>query len=300
MNADPPPSRPPSGAVPWHTHDVVLHPDRVVKRFRRSEGRDPFVRERRALVLLARHAPDLAPVLLDVRDPTGAAAPPTLVTSRLPGDCLRGKPLGPRQLTAWARAVQAVHSALPPAELARLPLRRGHQRDAVARVRAWCATPPDRPLAPAVRRALRAGTNWLDRVWPDAPDADRPLPAEVPADVPAVFGAGDGNAANYLWDGRRVRVVDFEESGRSDRAYELAEIVEHVAAWLPRPFDTAAFLDRFALTPAESARLRECRTLHALVWLCLLAADDPARPRNPPGTAERQARRLWRRLDDAP
>ncbi|MCZ0970865.1 phosphotransferase [Streptomyces albulus] len=115
-----------------------------------------------------------------------------------------------------------------------------------------------------------------------------------------MFGAGDGNAANYLWDGRRVRVVDFEESGRSDRAYELAEIVEHVSAWQPHPFDTAAFLGRFALTPAESARLRECRTLHALMWLCLLAADDPAHPRNPPGTAARQARRLWRRLDDAP
>ncbi|MCE4942496.1 aminoglycoside phosphotransferase family protein [Streptomyces albulus] len=296
MNADPPPSPPPSGTVHWHTHDVVLHPDRVVKRFRRAEGCDPFVRERRALLLLGRHAPGIAPVLLDVRDPTGAAAPPTLVMSRLPGACLRGRPLGPRELTAWARAVRAVHTALPPAELARLPLRHGHQRDTVARVRAWCAAPPDRPLAPDVRRALRAGTDWLDRAGPGAPGARRALPA----DVPAVFGAGDGNAANYLWDGRRVRVVDFEESGRSDRAYELAEIVEHVSAWQPHPFDTAAFLGRFALTPAESARLRECRTLHALMWLCLLAADDPAHPRNPPGSAARQARRRWRRLDDAP
>ncbi|KUL37243.1 aminoglycoside phosphotransferase [Streptomyces sp. NRRL F-4489] len=114
-----------------------------------------------------------------------------------------------------------------------------------------------------------------------------------------MFGAGDGNSANYLWDGHRVRVVDLEESGRSDRAYELAEIVEHVSAWVPRPFDTAAFLRRFPLTPAESARLRECRILLALVWLSLLAGDDPAHPRNPPGTAERQARRLLRRLDGA-
>ncbi|MEW1654854.1 hypothetical protein [Streptomyces sp. NPDC093707] len=66
---------------------------------------------------------------------------------------------------------------------------------------------------------------------------------------------------------------------------------------MPRPFDTGAFLRHFPLTPAEAARLCICRTLLALVWLCLLAHDDPAHSRNPPGTAERQARRLLRLLD---
>ncbi|MFD9129209.1 hypothetical protein [Kitasatospora sp. NPDC059571] len=46
------------------------------------------------------------------------------------------------------------------------------------------------------------------------------------------------------------------------------------------------------LAPAEAARLTDCRRLLALVWLFLLALDDPERPRNPPGSAARQARRL--------
>ncbi|MFI1203945.1 aminoglycoside phosphotransferase family protein [Streptomyces sp. NPDC020883] len=295
MNTDPMPPHPSTGTIRWHTHDLALHADRVVKRFRPAEGPGPCTRERRALTLLATHAPGVAPVLLSAHDAAGAADRPTLVMSRLPGVPLRGNPLDERQLTAWAQAVRTVHTALPPAELARLPLRHGHQRETVERVRTWYARPPDRPFGPAVRRALEAGADWLDGSGFGAPGA----PHGVPADVPAVFGAGDGNSANYLWDGRRVRVVDFEESGRSDRAYELAEIVEHISARVPRPFDTAAFLRRFPLTPAESARLRDCRTLLALVWLCLLAADDPARPRNPPGTAEQQARRLLRRLDGA-
>ncbi|MFE7319137.1 aminoglycoside phosphotransferase family protein [Streptomyces sp. NPDC057555] len=293
MTTDRTPPGPPSGAGPWHTHDLTLHPDRVVKRFRAAEGPGPSACERRALTLLATHAPGVAPVLLDTREPPAADGPPTLVMSRLPGVPLRGRPLGERQLSAWAWAVRTVHAAVPPAELARVPLRPGHQRETVARVRAWYDRMPEVRLSLSVRRAVRAGMDWLDTAGPGAPDT----PTGLPPDVPAVFGAGDGNSANYLWDGHRVRVVDFEESGRSDRAYELAEIVEHIAARVPRPFDTAAFLRHFPLTPAEAARLCTCRTLLALVWLCLLAHDDPVHPRNPPGTAERQARRLLRLLD---
>jgi Ser/Thr protein kinase RdoA (MazF antagonist) len=110
--------------------------------------------------------------------------------------------------------------------------------------------------------------------------------------VPPVFGPGDGNLANYLWNGCRVQVVDFEDSGRSDRAFELAEITEHVGCWVERPLDVSGFLGRFDLSRAEAARLGECRRLLALVWLFLLASDDSENPRNPPGTAERQAGRL--------
>lgn len=95
-------------------------------------------------------------------------------------------------------------------------------------------------------------------------------------------------------------MVDFEDSGRSDRAFELAEITEHVSSWVDGGFDggvgggldAAAFLARFDLTVQERARLRDCRRLLALTWLFILAAADPARSRNPPGTDERQALRL--------
>ncbi|WUO26341.1 aminoglycoside phosphotransferase [Streptomyces sp. NBC_00287] len=112
--------------------------------------------------------------------------------------------------------------------------------------------------------------------------------------IPPVFGAGDGNFANYLWDGSRVQIVDFEDSGLSDRAFELAEITEHVASWVDQPLDVASFPNQFDLTTAESVRLTECRRLLALVWLFLLIFDeDQKNPRNPPGAVERQADRLF-------
>ncbi|WP_433859636.1 aminoglycoside phosphotransferase [Streptomyces kronopolitis] len=108
-----------------------------------------------------------------------------------------------------------------------------------------------------------------------------------------MFGAGDGNLANFLWDGRTVRIVDFEDSGRSDRAFELAEITEHVASWAEHPLDVSSFLGHFALTRAEQGRLREYRRLLVLVWLFLLLCDESSgNRRNPLGAVERQARRL--------
>jgi hypothetical protein len=50
-------------------------------------------------------------------------------------------------------------------------------------------------------------------------------------------------------------------------------------------------LSHFDLTAAETARLRDCRRLLALVWLFLLALDH-RNVRNPPGTTARQADRL--------
>ncbi len=43
-----------------------------------------------------------------------------------------------------------------------------------------------------------------------------------------MLALADGNLANFLWDGERCRVVDLEDSGASDRAYELADHVEHI------------------------------------------------------------------------
>ncbi|MEE1791108.1 aminoglycoside phosphotransferase [Streptomyces sp. BE308] len=127
------------------------------------------------------------------------------------------------------------------------------------------------------------GLEWLARS--DMERVGRP-------DVPRVFGPGDGDLADYLWDGTRVRVVDFEDSGLSDRPFELAEITEHVAARVGPPLAAETFLSLFDLNTAERARLSECRKLLALVWLFLLSFGDPQPPRNPPGTTERQAARL--------
>ncbi|MGE6737062.1 phosphotransferase, partial [Streptomyces sp. NPDC059900] len=162
------------------------------------------------------------------------------------------------------------------------------QSDLLAHLNVWAvkARPevPDGPVALAMDRGL----DWLARSG---------LDTHAAVDVPPVFGPGDGNLANYLWDGSSVRVVDFEDSGRSDRAFELAEITEHVGSWVEHPLDALSFLRHFDLTAAESVRLERCRRLLALVWLFLLYFDSHSEDtRNPVGTVERQADRLLRLL----
>ncbi len=272
----------------WSTHTVELKSDVVVKRFR-DNGRERGAREWRALTLLARYAPGLAPapVSADLTD-----ARPSVKMSRLTGVPMRGLPLDDERIAALARAVGELHAAVPQPVLADLPPRPWQQVQVIAAIRSW--TPGAlAETGRTVRSALKAGLDWLDRSGMER--ASRQA-------VPAVFGPGDGNLANYLWDGlgRRVRVVDFEDSGRSDRAFELAEITEHVASWVGssepgtvgESLDIASFLGHFDLTAAEADRLTDCRRLLALVWLFLLRLDDPVAPRNPPGTAERQAERL--------
>ncbi|MFB6437725.1 phosphotransferase family protein [Streptomyces sp. NPDC056411] len=266
----------------WGGHAIEMTADRVIKRFPAVE-RGRAVCEWRALTLLHAHAPGLAPRPWEA---DLEAAEPTVVMSRLAGVPLRGAALDRERTDALARAVTRIHTAVPSDIVREVPVREGHLGALIVRVRRWGVTV--RPQATGVvRQAMDAGLAWLARSGADV---------RTTGEVPAVFGAGDGNLANYLWDGVRVQVVDFEESGRSDRAFELAEIIEHVGSWVEHPLDVSAFLGHFDLTPAETVRLRECRRLLALVWLFLLTRDAATRPRNPAGTAERQAERLLDRL----
>jgi Ser/Thr protein kinase RdoA (MazF antagonist) len=264
------------------THTVEIGPV-VVKRFRRWDL-GQHRREWRALTLLAEHAPGLAPapVRADL-----TAEPPSVVMSRLDGTPLAAPVTGER-LDGLAEALDTVQRAVPARVLADLPSRLLHPRDALDHLRAWHArTRP--PVTGPAARAFSAVGEWVAR----------PRLEEIfAAEPPAVFGLGDGNLANHLWDGSRVRIVDFEFSGRSDRAYELAEVVEHVSAWVDGALDAPALLARFELSAAETARLRECRRLLALFWFLSLLSEDPARPRNPPGTVGRQAGRLLALLND--
>lgn len=262
----------------WGTHSIEMTGDRVIKRFpREDDGRAE--REWRALSLLAIYAPGLAP---EPREADLAAAEPVVVMSRLAGAPLRGTAVEGDKIEALAEAVTTLYEAVPADVVRRLPRRPGHQGELVGHLEEWAVTV--RPQAEGrVRQAMDAGLDWLARSEPGA---------DATGQVSPVFGPGDGNLANYLWDGFRVQIVDFEDSGCSDRAFELAEITEHVGSWVEHPFDVPAFLEHFDLSRAETARLRESRRLLALVWLFLLAGEERENPRNPPGTVERQAGRV--------
>lgn len=101
-----------------------------------------------------------------------------------------------------------------------------------------------------------------------------------------VLGHRDPNLTNYLWDGRRVRIVDFEDAAISDPATELAILLEHLSA---RHLDTAVLCAELVVDPV---RLLAARRLWAMFWLWLFRPGGPAERRNPPGAAQEQARRL--------
>lgn len=252
---------------PQSTHSFEVRGDVVVKRFTgKREGEHE--REWRALNLLAEYAPGLAPVPIEL-DGVNVAM------SRLDGVTLRSM-AHPRPMKELALALTELYSAMPAQVLADVPLRLWHLEELRAQIAKWCAAWQSRDELSDL--AVSEGARWLAG-WEPSGDGVTP-----------VFGAGDGNLANYLWDGSRVRMLDFEDSGRSDKAFELAEIVEHVAFWVDGEADLLAHID---LTPAEERRLADCRRLHALTWFFLLS---PEGPRNPPGTFHRQAERLLSRL----
>lgn len=258
------------------THELAIGEHEVVKTFRSWDRAEPD-REWTALEILHRRAPGLAPVPLGRRELGGR---PAVVMSRLPGEPLGGSPLTSRQVAAVAAAMSRLHSAVPPAELGSLPERLFGPPYAVRYLReAYDGLPQaqDGVVGTAVVEAAR---------WLASHDAKA-----LAAGGDEVFAQADGNLANYLWDGERCRLVDFEDSGVSDRAFEIADLVEHVSVWLPGLIDAETFVHLLDLDTATCARVRGMRRLFAVFWLHMLLPGNRGHHRNPPGTVDRQAER---------
>lgn len=252
----------------------------VVKRYRPNAGDLPH-REWRALQILHKYAPGLAP------EPVAAdlnAAPPSITMTALPGEALGDQPLSSPEMSAIRTALDRLYSCVPQQALADVPVRVNDPRQALAELRSQLAAQP-RPgdndiTAQAYDEALR----WLSR-----PEPNRILRAEPTGK--AVLARADHNLTNFLWDGHRVRLVDFEYSGRSDRAAEMAELVEHISARSTPDTAWQQFLDELDLPRADRAQLATLRRLLAIMWLFLLLPGQPAERRNPPGTLRKQAQR---------
>ncbi|WP_075899014.1 aminoglycoside phosphotransferase family protein [Actinomadura sp. CNU-125] len=259
-----------------NTHDVTLKANVVVKTYQ-VRAQDASIREWRTLNLLERYAPDLAPRPLEA---DLAADPPYVVMSRLPGVPLQA--LATReQAEAMAGALRRMQDSVPQNVLASVPARAGTAPEFIAGLRNAYGQEPRLGSDALVVDALRVGSHWLAQ-----PQLDR-----LAVEVEPVLGSGDGNAANYLWDGEKVRAIDFEYAGRSDRWFELAEVVEHVSVWVGAGIDAEWVMSCFEPSPAQARRLHDCRRLLALYWLLALLPDSPGHNRNPPGTVQRQARR---------
>jgi hypothetical protein len=230
-----------------------------------SWSRDEHLSEWAALQLVSAATHDLVPTPLHLE-----VDPPSVTMSLLPGVPLNGS-LTVAELDGLEVALRELWSV--PAD----------------GLRQLAPASPERVLA----RVKEAVTCWqgggivaeahaLALEWLACP---APEQFSTPYADPVV-GHGDPNLSNYLWDGSRVRIVDFEDGGRSDVAVELANLVEHLSA---RDTDWAEFVTRF---PVDPARFAAARCVWATFWLTLLRPGGPSARRNPAGTAEKQAERL--------
>lgn len=265
------------------SHDLTFGSHTVTKTYR-SWARGEPQREWSALGLLQRHAPGLAPQPLSA-DLQGE--PPSVVMTRLPGESLADTPVTSRHTNAMAAALRQLHTAVPATDLTDQPLRNWHPAEAVANLRAWRQEPHELGDDPQNAAAFDSASRWLESAEPDQLAA---------ADVPPVFTMADGNLSNFIWCDGEVRLVDFEDSGRSDRAFELADIVEHISMWVDEPVNTDLLMDALVLDAGERTRFVGCRRLWATFWLLMLLPSGRAHARNPVGTIDRQAQRVLRLL----
>jgi Phosphotransferase enzyme family len=250
------------------THDLAWLPGgRLRKRYTDWE-RGEHRREWMLLQALSPNVPDLVPQPLEA---DLDVVPPWIEMTALPGESLSGS-LAAQQLDALEATLRRVWS-VPAGDL---PPRRFHPAEARSVVGSG--------LAAATRPSGCAGKAY------DV--CTEFLAGPVPELDATVIGQGDANLANYLWDGETVRLVDFEDGGASEVAYELGFIVEHLAG---RETDWTPLLDRFA-GEVNPARLRDARLTSAAHWLLLLLPGGPAARRNPPGTLQAQAERILTQL----
>ena len=247
-----------------HTHRIEISGEVVTKTYV-DWRRDEHLREWTALRVISAAKPDLVPVPIRLARPVPPRPQPSITMGRLPGSPLSGC-LTTGQLEGLCVALDELWSIPPtgvePIDHAAFVERIRHS------ISSWNGSG-------LIAEAHLAAAEWL--AGPALGELDKPLDA--------VIGHGDPNLANYLWDGEQVRIIDFEDAGQSDLAIELANLVEHIAS---RDNEWTAFLEYF---PVNSDRLRTARCLWAMFWLTLLRPGGTSH-RNPPGTAELQAKRV--------
>jgi aminoglycoside phosphotransferase (APT) family kinase protein len=129
-----------------------------------------------------------------------------------------------------------------------------------------------------VRRALASARGWHADPPPSLDEIRDPVVAQ-----------GDGRLGNMLWDGERVRLVDFEGSGTGDLAFEIADLAEHLSSRLRGLIEPEAVIAGFDLDPTAAARVEAYRIVLATFWLLMLLPGNPGHGRNPEGSASLQA-----------
>lgn len=257
------------------THGVRLGEREVRKEF--VAGHEAQAeREWAILGFLAEQAPGLAP--RPTRREDGDT--PVIVMERLPGSPLAPRPLTAEQTRALGASLRRLYDIpLEAVAAAGIGPRRYGAREHLRIMAEWLAE--DHDLQECRDPVLVA----------EALDAARSYVADPPLPEPrlAALGIADLNPANVLWDGARCRLVDFEDGGLSDPAYELADHVEHLGSRLPGVYDPKRLAGAVGLDAEGRERMAAYRPLWATFWLAMLLPGNGGWRRNPRGTTEAQA-----------
>lgn len=265
--------------MPTHTHALSFSATEVRKAF--VNGAEEADREWQSLRLLAEHAPGIAPRPLRREVDAGRQV---VVMERIPGESLGSGPLTVAQTISLGQTIRRLHGI--PVEhirVAGIGERRLGPSALPQALEGWLSETPDltRCQDPArVSAGISAAREWLARV------------EVLPVPRLEAFGIADLNPANIVWDGRLCRLVDFEDAGLTDPAYDLADHVEHIAVRLPGVFDARSLSAAVGLSAEDEERMQSFRPLWAAFWLVMLLPGNGGFLRNPAGTTESQADHL--------
>jgi aminoglycoside phosphotransferase (APT) family kinase protein len=257
------------------THDLTIGATEVRKAFV-ADHEAQAEREWACLTLLADHAPGLAPRPLRRED----CERPVIVMERLPGTHLEPRPLTTARTVALGAALRRLYDV--PVEAVRdagIGPRRYGASDLAEVLVEWLAA--DHDLGACRDPDLVADALARARAYVAAPPLPEPRATAL--------GIADLNPANVLLHQGTVRLVDFEDGGLSDPAYELADHVEHLGSRLPGVYDVDALPTAVGLDAEDRERMAGYRPLWAAFWLAMLLPGNGGWRRNPPGTTEAQA-----------
>jgi hypothetical protein len=264
-------ARPQSGGMTNTVYAVTL-PDGTpacCKLFR-SNDRDADEREWNALCLLRDAHVEFAPRPL-------YHEPGVVIMSLVEGEGLGGTSLDPTQVWTLANRLDRLYSIPVPASVREVSAP-AEGIDRIRRLHGGLAS--DDPACAVAGR-------WLATTEPDE---------LVNLDM-SVFGRGDPNLANGLWDPPALTHVDWEYSGRTNRALELGDLIEHVQSRATSDETWDALVETFDLTRTEEHSLALTRRLMSVFWLLMLQPGQPGAAINPVETRTAQSERVLALLD---
>ncbi len=224
----------------------------IVKVFKSVVHEEP---EREWEALVAFSGSGLAP------EPVHFAAgdPAVVVMTRVVGSSLLAGELGEAHAGVIGEMHRRVHRAGPSS---RRPISHPGVRAACEFLRGEWDANEGQGASDVFARAWTAAQRWVSDV-----EVERILSCDA-----LCFSRGDPNLSNYLWSESGVVLIDWENSGYSDPALELADFAEHASARALADDFWAALADATGLTKADRGRVRDARRLMTCFWLVLIAS----------------------------